>query len=889
MSDLPEGVVTFLFTDIEGSTSRWEHEPEAMQAALARHDAILRDAIESHGGIVFKTVGDAFYAVFPQPGDALAAAIDAQRVLQAETWDARLGAIRVRMGVHTGQAERRGPDYFGQPLNRVARLMSSGHGGQILLSAATSALVQATLPEGATLRDLGERRLKDLLRPEHIYQITVVGLPDQFPPLKTLDLRPNNLPIAPTPLVGRDRDLSKVRGMLLTPDVRLVTLLGPGGMGKTRLSLQVAADLSDDFADGLYFIALAAVTEGEFVLSTIAQTLGVHEAPGESLHDALLNYVRDKKLLLVLDNLEQVIEPAAEIVADLLAAGAGVKMLATSRITLKVRGEHEYPVPPLALPDPRHLPPLDALAEYPAIQLFIQRATASKPGFALTPANAPAVAQICAMLDGLPLAIELAAARTKLLPPPALLQKMAPAKSGGISARLRVLTGGARDMPVRHQTLIDTIAFSYDLLTEDEQALHRRLAVFVSGWTYDEAEAIVAAAGDLQLDMLDGLESLVEKSLIRQSEEDDGADVRFNMLQVIREFGLLRLDEANEGTSLRQAHADHFLQFAEEADGNLSGADQATWLNRLETEHDNLRAALAWARDAHESTFGLRLAGMLCRFWQTRGYLTEGRTWIEEFLVLDAGKADPATRARVYFRLGGILVQQGEYAAADQANEQALAIYRQAGDRRGEMQVLNGLGLAALFRGDYARAESIYSESLAIARESNDKAIPTLLLNLGIVVYRQSDFDRAQAYFEESERQARQQKDVRIVGLALGNLGQVAMARQDYSGAVRAYRESLKLAWELGLQFEMATIMEYLAEAMTKLGETQSAARLFGMAEALREEIGAKRPEDERQAYDEATALLHTQLGEADYAAALVAGRAASREQELPALFAGVA
>lgn len=885
MIELPVGVLTFLFTDIEGSTKRWEHEPEAMQAALARHDTILRSAIEAQGGIVYKTVGDAFCAVFRSPEAALTAAIDAQRDIQAETWDARLGSIRVRMGIHTGQAERRGTDYFGPPVNRVSRVMSAGHGGQILVTTATVNLLGERLPEGCTLRDLGERQLKDLLKPEHIFQVNVPGLADQFPPLNTLDQRPNNLPVAPTPLLGRDRDEAAVRDLLLQTDVRLVTLLGPGGMGKTRLSLQLAADLSDDFADGLYFIALAAVTEGEFVVSAIAQTLGVREVPGRTLRETLSEYVREKKMLLVLDNLEQVVAPAAPVVAELLQSGPRLKMLSTSRIPLHVPGEREYPVPPLALPNPRHLPPLGELAEFPAIQLFTQRAVAAKHDFALTRTNAPAVAQICAMLDGLPLAIELAAARVKILPPPALLQRLTPPKSdSGLAGRLRMLAGGARDLPERHQTLTNTIAFSYDLLVEGERALFRRLAVFVDGWTLEEAQAVAPAAGSLPVDIPNGLASLADKSLIRQSEAEASTQVRYSMLQVIREFGFQCLDEAHESAPIRQAHAGYFKQFSGTAEQHLSGAEQATWLNTLETEHDNLRAALAWAREQCEAEFGLNLAGTLCRFWQMRGYLTEARTWAEDFLALDNGSAAPAVRALVLHRLGGILLNQGDYLGADAVMEDSLRIYRDIGDERGVMRVLNGLGQSASFRGNYAQAEALWTECLDIARRVQDTATATMLMNLGIVAHLQHDNKRAQMYLAESRQLAEEHGDVRIVALVLGNLGQVAMSDGDQGRAAELYTESLKSAWELGLQTEAALILEYLGEARTALGEDETAARLFGMAEALREDIGARRPGDDQPDYDAATATLRARMGDEAFATAFAAGRAADREREVPAL-----
>jgi predicted ATPase len=625
-----------------------------------------------------------------------------------------------------------GDTYVGLDVHRAARIAAAGHGGQILLSEATRALAEPDLPAGALLRDLGEFRLKDLQRPEHLAQLVLPGLPADFPPLKTLDRLPNNLPIMLTPLLGRDRELAHLRGLLLQPEVRLVSLLGPGGAGKTSLALQLAADLSSAFPDGVYFIALHAVRDGALVVPTIVHTLGVHEGAGESLAETLRRFVREKRLLLILDNVEQIIEPVAAAADDFLKAAPHLKLLVTSRAPLRVSGEREYPVPPLGLPDPRHLPAMDDLAACPSVQLFTQRAVAARPDFALTSANARAVAQVCVLLDGLPLALELAAARVKVLPPPALAQRLAPAQSGakggGRSARLSLLTGGARDLPARQQTLTDTLAWSYDLLTDEERALYRRLAVFVEGWTLEAAEAVVPAGGALALDVLDGLAALVDKSLIRQQEEsgdDSGRDaaVRFGMLQVIREFGLLRLEEAGEAAAVREAHARYFLTRAQEVEAPWWTAESPAWSQRLEREHENLLAALAWARDEHQVALGLRLAGVLDEFWTSHGYLTEGRTWLTTLLALETNEAgtpngaDPAVHAQALIALGGILSYQRDYPAAEPVLEEALALSRTIGDRRMVAFALCWLGLAAAAQHDHERADALMTEMLALARE----------------------------------------------------------------------------------------------------------------------------------------------------------------------------
>jgi class 3 adenylate cyclase len=479
MADLPTGTVTFLFTDIEGSTKLWERDAEAMKAALVRHDEILREAIEDKGGFVFKTVGDAFCCAFPTAPDAIKAALSAQRSLCTEEWNEGC-TIRARMALHTGTVEARGGDYYGPPVNRVARLLSAGHGGQTLLSHAIQELVRDELPSGTNLRDLGEKRLKDLFRPERVFQVIAPGLPSEFPPLRTLDAYRNNLPLQPTPLVGREREVEAVCERLRSPDVRLLTLVGPGGTGKTRVGLQAAVELLEEFEGGVFLVALAAIADPALVGSTIARALGLTETGDQPPEEILKSYVRERQLLLLLDNFEQVLE-AAPLLDVLLGAAPRLKVLATSRAPLRLYGEHEFPVPPLLLPDTVHLPETETLAQYEAVRLFIERARAVKPDFTVTNENAPAVAEICARLDGLPLAIELAAARIRLLPPQAMLFRL--------SNRMKLLTGGARNLPERQQTLRGAIEWSYDLLDPEEQTLFARLSVFAGGRTLEAIEA----------------------------------------------------------------------------------------------------------------------------------------------------------------------------------------------------------------------------------------------------------------------------------------------------------------------------------------------------------------------------------------------------------------
>src|SRR5215207_6071760 len=595
MAEPHTGTITFLFTDVEGSTSLWERNPKAMPEALVRHDEIMRTAIEAHNGHVFKTVGDAFHATFSAAPDALEAALEAQRALLHEAWDLT-GPLRVRMALHTGVAEERDGDFFGPSLNRVARLLSAGHGGQILLSLATQELVRDRLPDESGLRDLGERRLKDLSSPEHVFQITASGLRSEFPSLNTLDMRRNNLPTQPTPLIGRERELEEVLSMLRSTHVRLLIFTGPGGTGKTRLGLQAAAELTDEFEDGVFFVALAAIRDPALVAPTITRTLGLTESSNQPPEEILKGYLRDRQTLLVLDNFEQILASAALLDA-LLSAAPGLKVLATSRTALRLYGEHEFAVPPLSLPDTGSLPPVEHLTRYEAVRLFLDRARAIRPDFSLTEENAPAVIEICSRLDGLPLAIELAAARIKLLPPQAMLSRL--------GNRLKLLTGGARNLPERQRTLRNAIAWSHEMLDEGEKTLFARLAVFSGGSTLEAIEAVCDAEGDLPVDALDGVSSLLDKSLLRQEEGLEG-EPRFAMLETIREYAREELEESGDAEEVKRAHAEYFLALAEEADPELKGPGQLEWLQRLETEHDNMRAAFTWALRQEEVELGLQ-------------------------------------------------------------------------------------------------------------------------------------------------------------------------------------------------------------------------------------------------------------------------------------------
>ena len=625
MPELLTGTVTFLFSDIEGSTRLLQDLGDGWPPVLARHQELMRAAFAAERGEEFGTEGDSFFVAFPTAPGAVAAAAAAQRALAAEPWPPDAD-IRVRIGLHTGEAEVSAESYVGIDVHRASRIASAGHGGQVLLSDATRTLVQHALPAGVELRDLGEHRLKDLEHREHLWQLVLPGLANDFAPIGSLDAVPNNLPTRLTTFLGRAREIADVAALLERS--RLLTLTGPGGTGKTRLSLEVAGRALGTYAAGVFFVELESINEAALVPATIAQALGLPDRGGRSSVDRLIDAIGEKRMLLVLDNFEQVVA-AGPAIAALLAACRNLTVLTSTRSVLHISGEQEYAVPPLGLPDAANLPPLARLGEYEAVALFIERARSVKPDFELTDQNAAAVAEICVRLDGLPLAIELAAARIRILSPQAML--------GRLEDRLGLLAGGARDLPERQQTLRGAIAWSHEMLDDDDRSLFALLSVFVGGAGLDAIERV---CGSGTSDLLSTLGSLVEKSLVRQMDGVDGQP-RFGMLETIREFAIERAVAGGRWDSLRSEHAQHFLALAEEASSHVMGSDKRDWLDRLEEDHDNLRAAIGWSIEMSAPDLALRLGSTLWRFWQMRGYLAEGLERLEQILALPRGVRPP--------------------------------------------------------------------------------------------------------------------------------------------------------------------------------------------------------------------------------------------------------
>jgi predicted ATPase/class 3 adenylate cyclase len=816
MRDLPTGTITLLFTDIEGSTHLLQQLGNRYAELLTDCRSLQRTAFHKYNGHEVDTQGDAIFAAFARASDALLAAVAAQRELAIHSWPDAV-AVRVRMGLHTGEPSRVAEGYVGLDVHYAARIMSAANGGQVLLSRTTRDLGEHDLPEGVSLRDLGEHHLKDLERPIQLYQLVIAGLPADFPPLKTLDSRSDGLPVQPTALIGREHEVATIGQLLRREDVRLVTLTGAGGTGKTRLGIQVASELRAVFAEGVCFVSLAPINDPMLVMPTIAQAFGIRDGLGQPLSARLAEVLQQKQVLLLLDNFEQVVGAASQV-ADLLTSCPQLKVLITSREVLHVRAEHEFAVPPLALPDPAHLPELAALARSPSVALFLQRAQAARPEFQLTTTNARAVVEICVRLDGLPLAIELAAARMKLLSPKVLLARL--------GQRLAMLTGGARDVPTRQQTLRNTIEWSYQLLNAWEQQLFRWLSVFVGGCTLQAAEAVCTGSDDGVGQVLDGVASLVDKSLLQRMEQtgEGSEEPRFLMLETIREYGLELLTANGEGEVTRQAHADYFLRLAEEAEPALKGPLLVAWMERLEQEHDNLRAALQWALEGGKAEMALRLGSALERFWVVRGYRNEGLAFLERALAGGAGVASNV-RAKALLATARLAFVQSNYDQGEVLAQESLALFQELGDRRGIALSLDRLGMAAWRRGDFSAARVLMEEDRALFREVGDRdRVAWSLFTLGLLNNKQGKYTRASALFEESLALFRELGNKRGIAASLTQLaGTLFVSQGNQAMIYPLLEEGLSLDREVGDKEGIAVSSLLLGWVALKQGDVATA------------------------------------------------------------------
>jgi predicted ATPase/class 3 adenylate cyclase len=864
MPELPTGTVTFLFTDIEGSTRLLQRAGDAYRELVATHDSMLREAIAAGGGVEVRTDGDAFFAAFPTASGALRAAVQAQRRLSSHPWP-EAGVVRVRMGVHTGEGVLGGDNYQGFDVHRAARIAAAGHGGQVLVSEATRALVENALPEGVGLRDLGLHRLKNIERAEHLYQLLIEGVADTFPPIRTLDARQSNLPPERSSFVGRDHEVREVTDLL--GRARLITLTGPGGIGKTRLALKVAADQLGRYADGVYLADLSSITDPSLVPAAIAAALMVREQPGRDVVDTLADHLRDRELLLVLDNVEQVVE-AANAVGHLMEAAPRLAVLATSRIPLHITGEQEFPVPPLALPDPVSTSDLEGLAANEAVTLFMERAAAVRPQMRLTVDNAPIVARIAVRLDGLPLAIELAASRAKLLAPEAILARL--------GTRLNLLTTGASDLPERQRTLRGTIEWSYDLLTAEEQGLFARLGTFSGGWTLAAAEVICGPG--LDLDVLDGLGRLVDHSLVRPGEAGHG-ESRFTMLETIREFAAERLASSGEGEEIQRAHAVYFRDVAEESEPRLTREDKVVWLDRLEAEHDNLRAALDWAERTGDAGTGLRIATPIWRFWQQRGHLSEGRLRLERLLAMPGAADRDQLRARALGALGGIAYWQNDNPVTRAAYEEAVEIAREMRDPKLLASALLDLSFVPFMEQDADRAEPILREGLAAAQEAGDRLLTADLWDsIAFLEVVRGDPGRAIPLRRSAVEIFREAGDTWKVANILTGLAMMTRMAGDREAARDHLREALGIFAQARDTMSISMVLTGFALLANDDGLPERAARLVGASARIRDERGGGVPPELFGRWGDPASDAKNALGEDAYERARAEGYAMDTE-----------
>lgn len=767
---LPTGTVTFLFSDIEGSTRLVQDlGPAAFTQVLDQHNAILREAFSRHGGVERGTQGDSFLVMFREAPAAVSAAAEAQVALDKATWvgDA---PVRVRMGLHTGIGILGGDDYVSVDVNRAARIAALAHGGQVLVSDATRALVEGALPAGVSTRPLGEFELKDLARPERLHQLVIDGVRAAFPPLRPIDRPIGNLPDPISSFIGRVPELVELASLVL--DERLVTLTGPGGTGKTRLAIELARRAAGQFEHGAWLVALDGISDPGLVPAAIASSFALVESPATTPSDRLAGYLADRELLLVLDNFEQVINAAPGIM-DLLQAAPRLHILVTSRAPLRLSVEQEYPVAPLGVPGTEYRPD-DALASE-SVRLFVERAGRVRPGFTLPPEDASAVAEICQRLDGLPLGIELAASRVGLLPPRALADRL--------SQHLDVPGGKSRDLPARQQTLEQAIAWSYDLLDAPSQRLLARLSVFAGGFRLEEGETVGRADGEPGVDVIEGLTTLADHSLLQPMA---GPDLpRFRLLETIRRFGAARLVESGERDGVQHRHATAYVALAEVAAQHMPGRDQVPWLDRLAVDYDNIRGAMTWAIETGEAEIAHRLLAAIWRFWQFRGYVAEGRERAAQVLAMPGAEAPTAWRMRALDAAGGLAWWGGDVPGADLLYQSQVELARQLGDEQGLAEALFNLAHTRFVMSpDPAEVSSIRAEAEMLARKVGDERLLTRVIwSAGYAHMALGQIAEAEQIARDTLPRSEALGDEYYIALASTVLGGIAFMKGDLDGA----------------------------------------------------------------------------------------------------------
>ena len=903
---LPTGTVTFLFSDIEGSTERWERHREAMKAAVRRHDELMHAAISEHHGHVFKTVGDAFCAAFHTVPDALTAAIEAQRLLAKEDFSS-VDGVKVRMAMHTGLADERGGDYFGPTVNRVARLLSVGHGGQILVSGATADLALGEMPPQTTLRDLGSHRLKDLAQPQQVFQLVAADLQENFPSLRSLDALPNNLPLQVTSLVGRDKDVAEVKSLL--EKTHLLTLAGPGGVGKTRLALQAGADLLDSYPDGVWIIELGDLTDPELVASEMASVLGIGATTEHSLVESIAYALKPKRTLVILDNCEHLIRTVASLASSIIRTCPNVRLMVTTRQVLGIAGETVHRVASLATPPPTETIVAATALQYSAIALFVDRATAANTRFTLADADAPIVVEICQRLDGIPFAIELAAARVKAMSVSSLAERL--------HQRFRILTGGDPTGLQRQQTMRALIDWSYNLLSKEEKTLLNRVAVFAGGWTVDVAEQVCALGGDESWELLDRVTSLVDKSLV--APDLSAAVDRYRLLDSTREYVLERLTECGERDRIARKHAEVFLSIARRADEDWHSTATHAWLASLEYEIDNFRAALEWSlSQKNDVELGAALVNALGHFWSEAGLTQEGRTWIESALAALGEGGDSEELASLWLNLSELFVARSRLDAA----ERARALYEKTGNRfgvaRANLSISFGwyhlgrfdeaesacqaarpvlvesrdarqiarcvfrVGSIQFARGEHEVALKNLNESLSQARKLGyDDLISGALTNLAETMFISGDAAGAIVMAQEALTSARRLKNVDSLALGLANITAYQLALSKYEEARNTARDALRYARQGRNVHQLAVLAQHLALVSVWAGDAQRSARLLGFTEAVFARLEYSREPTEAQEHTRLMAALREQLQEDEITALMADGAAFSEEQAI--------
>jgi predicted ATPase/class 3 adenylate cyclase len=850
---------TFLFTDIEGSTRLWEQQPERMQHALAWHDQMARDAVTGHGGEIVKTTGDGIHAVFDDAADALRAVLSLQLALLPA--QAELGIpLNVRCGLHAGAHQRRDNDFYGTEVNRAARVMSVAHGGQVLLSKAVVDRAAGALPEGAALRDLGKVRLRDLTSPEHVYQLLHPQLRADFPPLRSLEATPNNLAQQLNSFVGRAREVAEVKAMLDAN--RLVTLLGMGGIGKSRLSVQLGAEVMDSFADGVWLVELAPLSDPQLVPQAVASVLGVKEEAGRPVVDALVKFVRDRELLVILDNCEHLVQACAELAKQLLQAGPHLKVLASSRDPLQIAGETAYHVPTLSAPDPNKPVTLADLTRHEAVRLFIDRATAAQPAFRVTEKNAPAVADICHRLDGIPLAIELAAARTRALSVEVI--------SARLNDRFRLLVTGDKTVLPRQRTLRALIDWSYDLLPPNERALFQRLSVFAGGWTLEAVEAVGAGGEVAQPDVMDLLTHLVEKSLVVM---EVGGE-RYRMLDTVRQYAKERMSESGDEVANCNRHLSFFLGYAETARPELAGPEQGSWLGRLDLERENFLSAHAWGEGLpNAGELGLRMAHALRPYWIYRGLLSLGLRLSVEVLSRRGMWERNDSRCQALAGAGQMCFFMGLHGEARTHLSESLSIARETGNRKWAAAVLQPLGMACMGQGDSTAAKVHLQEAVNLARELGNKRELAAALN-GLANFHRSagDLDAVAPLYETALSIARELDDRSNIAITLLNLSMVSVAQSRLGATRQMLLEVLSIAAETGSVPVAQSALDVCAGLAATRTDWLNAAHFYGMSAALIEQTGLRREPADEEFLSPLVSRSRTALGQETFAAAEQAG-----------------